>query len=255
VPTPQLREVNPLMTRHPSAIFVSRSPAMSVVFSGAPVMSTSESEMTDSEINPDEWVACESCDLMVRLPELGEREEAECARCGQVLERSQPDSLRRTLALSIASLMLFVVAQTTVFMSFELDGLVQDAWILTGIQALFLDGKWPLASLILFTAVLAPLLWILSLLYIVVPLHAGKIPPKIASAMRFCTLAKNWSMLEVFLLGVLVTYVKLIGVAKLGIGPGALSFAALMFVTTLAGVSFDARLVWALVWDRSGERS
>jgi paraquat-inducible protein A len=243
------------MSRKPSAVFVNRSLPTSVVFSAPLVMTTSESQKTDSDIDPNEWVACESCDLMLRLPELQEGEEAGCSRCGQVLERSQPDSLRRTLALSIASLLLFVVSQTTVFMSFELDGLVQDAWILTGIQALFLDGKWPLASLILFTAVLAPLLWILSLLYIVVPLHAGKIPPKIASAMRFCTLAKNWSMLEVFLLGVLVTYVKLIGVAKLGIGPGALSFAALMFVTTLAGVSFDARLVWALVWDRSGERS
>ena len=72
----------------------------------------------------------------------------------------------------------------------------------------------------------APLLWILSLLYIVVPLRAGRVLPGIASAMRFCTLAKNWSMLEVFLLSVLVTYIKLAGVAKLGIGPGPLSFAA-----------------------------
>jgi paraquat-inducible protein A len=210
--------------------------------------------MMDLDIDPKDWVACESCDLMVRLPELRPREEAECARCGQVLERSQPDSLRRTLALSIASLLLFVVAQTTVFMSFELDGLVQDAWILTGIQSLFLDGKWPLASLIFFTTVAAPLLWILSLLYIVVPLRAGRVPPGIASAMRFCTLAKNWSMLEVFLLGVLVTYIKLAGVAKLGIGPGALSFAALMLVSTLAGLSFDTRLVWSLVWNRSEAR-
>ena len=72
--------------------------------------------------------------------------------------------------------------------------------------------------------------------------------------MRFCTLAKNWSMLEVFLLGVLVTYIKLAGVAKLGIGPGALSFAALMLVSTLAGLSFDTRLVWSLVWNRSEAR-
>jgi paraquat-inducible protein A len=198
-----------------------------------------------------EWVACESCDLLLRLPELRVREKAECPRCGQVLERSRPDSLRRTLALATASLLLYVVAQCTVFMSFELDGLVQDARILTGIRALFADGKWPLASLILFTAVVAPLLWILSLLYIAVPLRLGRLPLGVVSAMRFRALVKDWSMLEVFLLAVLVTYVKLVGVAKLGIGPGAWAFVALMLVSTWAGASFDPRLVW----DRVGGRS
>jgi paraquat-inducible protein A len=69
--------------------------------------------------------------------------------------------------------------------------------------------------------------------------------------MRFRALVKDWSMLEVFLLAVLVTYVKLVGVAKLGIGPGAWAFVALMLVSTWAGASFDPRLVW----DRVGGRS
>jgi uncharacterized paraquat-inducible protein A len=99
-----------------------------------------------------EYLACESCDLLLRLPELRGREKSECPRCGQVLERGRPDSLPRTLALATASLLLYAVAQSTIFMSFELDGLVQDARILTGIRALFADGKWPLASLILFSA-------------------------------------------------------------------------------------------------------
>jgi paraquat-inducible protein A len=221
-------------------------------------MSATDSQLpdTDSQMPAaatacSEWAACESCDLLLRLPELRGREKAECPRCRQVLERSRPDSLRRTLALATASLLLYVVAQCTIFMSFELDGLVQDARILTGIQALFADGKWPLASLILFTAVVAPLLWILSLLYIAVPLRVGRLPLSVVPAMRFRALVKDWSMLEVFLLAVLVTYVKLVGVAKLGIGPGAWAFGALMLVSTWAGTSFDPRLVW----DRVGGRS
>jgi paraquat-inducible protein A len=69
--------------------------------------------------------------------------------------------------------------------------------------------------------------------------------------MRFRALMKSWSMLEVFLLAVLVTYVKLVGIAKIGIGPGAWAFGALMLVSTWAGTSFDSRLVW----DRVGGRS
>jgi paraquat-inducible protein A len=188
--------------------------------------------------------------MLLRLPKLRRREKAECPRCGQVLERSRPDSLQRTLALATASLLFYAVAQSTIFMSFELDGLVQDARILTGVGALFADGKWPLASLILFTAVVAPLLWISSLLYITVPLRLGRLPPGIVSAMRFLALVKDWSMLEVFLLAVLVTYVKLVGVADIGIGPGVWTFVALMLISTWAGASFDPRLVW----DRVGER-
>ena len=167
-----------------------------------------------------------------------------------MLERTRPDSLQRTLALATASLLLYIVAQSTTFMSFEVEGLVQDARILTGIRALFSDGKWPLASLILFTGVLAPLLWILSLLYIAVPLRLGRLPRAIVPAMRFRAFVQDWSMLEVFLLAVLVTYVKLAAVAHIGIGPGAWAFGTLMLVSTWAGASFDSRLVW----DRYGEQ-
>ena len=198
-----------------------------------------------------EWIACESCDLLVRLPELGARQRADCPRCGQVLEHSRPDSLRRTLALATASLLLYVVAQSAIFMSFELHGRIQEVRILTGILELFADGKWPLASLILFTAVLAPLLWVLSLLYITVPLRLGRLPPWIMPAMRFRALVQDWSMLEVFLLAVLVTYVKLISMAQIGIGPGAWVFGALMLVSTWAGASFDPRVVWRRLEARS----
>jgi hypothetical protein len=73
-------------------------------------MSVTDSWTLASGIAQREWCACESCDLLLRLPELRGRENAECPRCGQVLERSRPDSLRRTLALATASLLLYVVA-------------------------------------------------------------------------------------------------------------------------------------------------
>ena len=191
-----------------------------------------------------EWLACESCDALVRVPELREHERAECGRCGQVLGRGRPDSIRRMLALAVAALVLYAVAQGTEFMSFELQGRVQDARILTGILALFADGKWPLASLILLTAVVAPLLWTLALLYVSIPLSLRRRPPGIMPALRFCRLAQDWSMLEVFLLAVLVTYVKLVGIAGIGIGPGAWAFGPLILVLAATGASYEPRVFW-----------
>jgi paraquat-inducible protein A len=190
------------------------------------------------------WIACKTCDLLLRRPVLGLRSKAHCPRCGKLLDRSRPDSLNRTLALALASLVLYVVAQASMFMSFELDGLVQEARILTGIQALFADGKWPLASLILLTAVLAPLLWNLSLIWILVPLRLGARPPAAAAVMRFCGEMANWAMLEVFLLAVLVTYSKLVAMAHVGIGPGGWAFGLLILVSAGTTASFDAEVAW-----------
>ena len=190
------------------------------------------------------WVACECCDLLVEIPPLIRGRRADCPDCGLELERDLPGAVEKTLALSVASLLLYVVAQSATFMSFELDGLSQNAQVLTGIFALFADGKWPLASLILLTAVVAPLLWILVLLYLAVPMQFGRLPPAVVPAMRFRAWISSWSMLEVFLLAVLVTYVKLVSVASIGIGPGAWTFAGLLVTTTWAGAAFDARLVW-----------
>jgi len=190
------------------------------------------------------WSACESCDLLVRVPELREREKAQCSRCGQVLGRGRPNSIRRTLALALAALVLYAVAQSATFMSFELDGMVQDTRILTGILALFADGKWPLAFLILLTAVVAPLCWILSLIYVSVPLSLRRIPPAIVPALRFCQLAQNWSMLEVFLLAIIVTYVKLVSLAHIGFGPGSWVFVPLILVLAAAGSGYDRQTFW-----------
>jgi paraquat-inducible protein A len=191
-----------------------------------------------------EWIACVSCDLLVSVPELREHERADCPRCGQLLERSRPDSIRRTFALAAGALLLYLVAQSATFMSFELDGLVQEARILTGILALFADGKWPLASLILLTVVVAPLLWILSLLYVSIPLSLGWLTPGIVPALRFCRLAQDWSMLEVFLLAVVVTYVKMASLAHIGFGPGSWVLGPLIYVLTAAGSSYDGRVFW-----------
>ena len=190
------------------------------------------------------WSACESCDLLVRVPEVRDREKAECPRCGQVLERGNLDSIHQTLALALAALLLYAVTQSANFMSFELDGRVQEVRILTGILALFADGKWPLASLILLTSVIAPLFWILSLLYVSIPASLQRVPPAVVSALRFCQLAQDWSMLEVFLLAIIVTYVKLVSLAHIGFGPGAWVFVPLILVLAAAGSGFDRRAFW-----------
>lgn len=193
------------------------------------------------------WVACETCDWLCNVPPLGKRERAACPRCGTSIARHRPDAIANTLAIACAALVLFVGTQTANFMSFELDGRLQDARIATGIAALFRAGEWPLAALIATTAVLAPLVWIASLLYAAGPLWWDRRPPQIAGALRCCQLAQDWSMLEVLLLAVLVTYVKLVAVANVALGPGAWLFGPLILTLEAARTSFDRRAFWSRV--------
>ena len=195
----------------------------------------------------DHWVACQTCDLLSRIPPLAESQQAECPRCGTVLLRARGSAIGDTFALGIAALILFAGVQSANFMSFGFEGRVQDARILTGIAALVADGKWLLGSLIFATAFAAPLLWVLSLLYLSGPLWFGRSPPRAAAVMRCCQFAQDWSMLEVFLLAVFVTYVKLIGVAEIGLGPGAWMLAPLIFVLAAASGTFDRGIFWSRI--------
>jgi uncharacterized paraquat-inducible protein A len=84
------------------------------------------------------------------------REAAQCVRCGGVLHRNRPDSLNRTLALTIAGILLFIVANSFPFLSLEMQGQETQTTLITGVVDLYQAGDWPIAAVVLFTSILAP---------------------------------------------------------------------------------------------------
>jgi paraquat-inducible protein A len=200
--------------------------------------------VTDPRVPQSALAACESCDLLQRSRPIGAGEKARCSRCGGVLYRGSRNSLERTLALTLASLALFAVANAYPFMSFALEGRVQENYLITGVLELYAGGDRALAAVIFLTTILAPLLEILATLYIVLPLHAGRVPPGLAGFMRFQEAIGPWAMLEVYMLGVIVAVSKLAGMATIGFGPGAFAFVALFVVLTASAAAFDPQVVW-----------
>jgi paraquat-inducible protein A len=190
-------------------------------------------------------VACEFCDLLHEERSLAVREKALCSRCGGILYRARPDTLRRTFALNLAALVLVLVANVYPFMSFTLEGQTQVNRIVTGVILLWKAGYPPLAALILFASVLAPVAMILSGLYIAGPLLVGRVPRHLARVTRFHRAMAPWAMLEIYLLAVLVTITKLAAMATIRADVGAYAFGALLLVSAAATAAFDPRLVWA----------
>jgi paraquat-inducible protein A len=202
--------------------------------------------MTVPAVRSSTLCLCPDCDRPVRVPSLKAGMSATCPRCDAFLYRRRADSIERTLSYAAAALILFVVANSFPFMTFSMEGRRQESVLISGVLSLFNQDMLFLSALVLFTMIVAPFLKIAGLLYVLVPLHAGRRPLGGAWVFRAVERLQPWAMTEVYLLGVFVAYVKLRDLATLELGVALFSFAALMVLL----IASDAALEPKDVWDR-----
>ena len=195
-------------------------------------------------MSPTSLIACHECDLLYHVRPLPEGGVARCVRCGAVLYRQKKDSLNRTLSLTIAGLILFVVANTQPFLAMKSGGLVQETTLITGTRELYAQGMEALALLVLFTSILAPLVHLLGMVYVLLPLKFNRLPRNLSGVFRFVQSLQPWGMLEVFMLGILVSIVKLAKMAKIVPGIALYAFLVLIFVMAASSASLDPHLIW-----------
>lgn len=189
-------------------------------------------------------MACQDCDLLHRLAQVPEGSRARCRRCSGVLRKRPRNGLERTLALALAAAMLFVVANSFPFLSFEMKGRVTQTTLMTGIVDLYQQGKAEIAALVMLTIVLAPMVQLGLLLYVLVPLRWDRVPWQLPLAFRLLRHAQTWSMIEVFMIGILVAITKLMGMASIVPGLALWAFGLLMLVLSAAIAAFDPEAVW-----------
>ncbi len=192
----------------------------------------------------DTLIACHECDLLHRVRPIEDGAVAKCVRCGAVLYRQKRDSLDRTLALTIAGIILFAVANTFPFLAFDIKGQETHTTLITGVLDLWGQGKETLAMVVLLTAIVFPGAQLFSLLYVLAPLKLNRTPPHMAVVFRFVHSLQPWGMMEVFLLGILVSVVKLAGMGKIIPGLARWSFALLIVILAAAAANLDPRVVW-----------
>lgn len=194
----------------------------------------------------DRYMACAACDLLHRRSELRPGTSARCARCGTLLYRNRPMSPDRPLALVIAGLILFHIANLYPFLTLEIEGRTQETVLLTGILELYFQGQLGLAALVLATGWICPFLQLLGLTYVLLPLRLGSVPPYMATVYRWVRHFQPWSMMEIFLLGMLVSIVKLSDMASVVPGLALYAFMLLIFLLPAATVGIDSKSIWAL---------
>jgi len=194
---------------------------------------------------PLDLTRCHECDLEQRLPTLAPRHAAHCPRCGVCLARKSAQSTEPALALGLAALILWLVANGVPFMDFSYEGRSQSNTIVAGAVALMRGLYWPLGALILATSVLAPVGYLGCVLALLVPLRFGRRPPGLVPLMRILASIRRWAMLEIYLVGALVALVKLSQLASIELREGAFCFAGLILCWTALVAVLDPQEVWS----------
>lgn len=198
-------------------------------------------------------IACEECDAIHRRQALGPNEAAFCSCCGTELERDMSSYSRRALPLTIAGLFMYIIANVFPIVEMELQGIVSRTTLIGSVFTLSAEGMPLVAFLVLATTILFPLMQLLILLYLLVSINRVGFSPAFNLLARLAQTLRPWSMVEVFLLGTIVAFVKLTSMATVLPGAALWAFGALTIL--LAAVfSFNPRYIWRMALPEKGER-
>jgi paraquat-inducible protein A len=200
-------------------------------------------------------IVCEGCDAVYRRAPLRPGEIAHCRRCGTELDRHPGDQGARVLPLTVASLILFAIANLFPIVEIEMQGLRSRTTLAGAVVALSAEGMSVVALMVLATTILFPLLQLCILFYLLVPLARERRPAGFNVLVRILQSLRPWGMIEVFLLGVLVAVVKLSSLAQVVAGPALWAFMGLTVLLT-AVLSFNPRTFWEMAFEpRAGQRA
>lgn len=192
-------------------------------------------------------IACHECDQLQHLPQLSGSACVRCVRCGYVLLRGGADPVSAPLALGITAAILLAMSFLFPLLDFRIQGQLEVTYLLDGILELMQQGQVLLGLLVLFTTFLVPLAQIALLIHVFLPLALGRRPYAFDLALRLIQGLLPWSMLEIFLLGILVATVKLAEQATIVPGIGAWSLGALVIVLAAASTRVHPRRLWERV--------
>jgi paraquat-inducible protein A len=196
-----------------------------------------------------ETVACSHCDLLQRIPPLQLGAKARCVRCGETLASAPADPIDRPLALTVASAVVFMIANTTPLLGLSVAGRSASTTLLGGAQQMWLQGQQLTALVVALCSVVAPAIYIVFMLTVLLALRRPPAPRWVGVLLRWAQAVQPWSMNEVMMLGILVALVKIAELATVIPGIGMYSVLVLILLLAATMANFDPREAWSrVVW-------
>lgn len=191
-------------------------------------------------------ISCLSCHLLCRREEMTSRNPYRCPRCGARLHIRKKNSIARTWALTLTALIFYFPANILPITHLSQLGVVQSDTIISGVIYFFKTGMWPIALIIFLASIFIPLLKLIILIFLLISVQCRfRWRPRDRTRLyRIIETVGRWSMVDIYVVTILVALIKLGAVADIDAGPAAVFFAAVVVITMLAAMSFDPRLIW-----------
>ncbi|EHY76461.1 paraquat-inducible protein A [Stutzerimonas stutzeri ATCC 14405 = CCUG 16156] len=206
------------------------------------------------EVPLEQLAACPECDLLMLKPDLSLGQVAECPRCSCELFRLRHRIVGPGLALVLAALLLYFPANFLPIMRLNLLGRVTDDTVWSGVLSLYSSGMQGVAVVVFLCSMAVPLLKLLCQLAVLLCIALDRAKPLGMLLYRTYHHLREWGMLEVYLLGILVSIIKLRDMAELSLGIGLGCFVGLLVVQVWLELVMSPHQVWEALSERRDAR-
>ncbi len=190
------------------------------------------------------YVSCHECDTLSRISDPHREGRFKCPNCKHLLFKNRAGMIEKIFAYNLAALILFAVTNYFPFLSFHVIGNTSHVNFTTSIYYLFQDEQYMMGAALLVTTILVPLSRILLYIALFGPLYFGYLPRYATRVLKWLEALLPWGMLDVFLIGVLVSMVKLVKMGTIIPGTSLWAFMIMVFVLAAAQITFDPHMIW-----------
>lgn len=196
-------------------------------------------------------VACTDCHLLSKMTAHRPGQVLVCPRCGGELHQRKPNSIAKTWALMLTAVIFYIPANILPMTITTSLGNVSSDTIMSGVIYFIHSGSWEIALVIFTASIFVPFMkfLILTFLLLSVQFRSRWCPRDRTVLYRITEAVGRWSMVDVYVVTILVALVKLGVLVDIEAGPAAIYFASVVVITMLAAESFDPRLIWDAVED------
>ncbi len=200
-------------------------------------------------IDTKQLIACQQCDALYDKPELKQGQSVKCVRCGSTMMERKVDSIERSYPWSLAGIFLLVPAILLPIMGVTLAGQYHHASLLDCILVLIERGYFMIAVLVFLFAIAVPIVRLFGSFYITYTFKFNKLKPSLLHFFRAFHHLDNWAMLNVFMLGIVVSMYKLLDDTELSVNMGLLAFILWLVSSTMASAALDQDYIWQTLED------
>lgn len=200
-----------------------------------------------TEISNQTHTACEECDLLVALPVIQEGERAECPRCGHLLTARPRQGFERALSFALAGCVFLVISLSFPFLAFSSSGLENVMTLPEASLAIYRQHHAGLAAIIFVAIIALPIGLLAAIIVLIIPLVVGRRASWLPQVGKLMFKLNDWAMVEVFVIGAIVSLVKIAHLATVVLGLSFWSYIAFAICLTAALSGLDRMQVWQAI--------